>query len=470
MYFFNKQGVLRVRGPEEIDDRASQPVGQHGLINKYDGQVITGNTVLANCGTRVARVSIDENHGPRGRDSGPLLLYRLLWPTYVAGNTTVFGRKMTPSGVVINRGPRPTDDWRQTYAGGFTKSITGLASNLGSSETYRPTSLSHSDPLVDPSDLSDLGNRAYGLLRPKIEKANLTQSLAEIGSAPRMLKTTLRPFHDLWKSLSGQKLKPSRAQNRNAWKQAPAELSDQFLNIAFGWSPALQDFLAVASTVQNISELVVAAEANNDRWQSRRFHEDIIESETVVSHVSGTSNNHCSPTLDSQNVVVAGSGSQTVTRRRVTRIWYEGSFKRYRPEFDGSLHKGNPSALTTAQQAATLLGLRVNPVTLYRCVPYTWLADYFGSVTSSLQRLEDLLTGEVVCRRFHLMRTVFDRYEYRVKFSTYDGKAHDITWVKEASVKRRVNAENEFGFSASPGGLTGMQSAVLAALGGSRTR
>jgi hypothetical protein len=126
--------------------------------------------------------------------------------------------------------------------------------------------------------------------------------------------------------------------------------------------------------------------------------------------------------------------------------------------------------LVTAQQAATLLGLRVNPTTLYRCIPYTWLADYFAATSSSLQRLEDELTGEVVCRRFHLMRTTFDRFEYRVKFETRDGKAHDITWVKEASVKRRVPAENEFGFSASPGGLTGMQSAVLAALGGSRTR
>lgn len=470
MYVFNKRGVLRVRGPEEIYDVASRPIGVHGLVNKYDGQVITGNTVMASCGDYVTRVSIDENHGPHDKSSGPLVLYRLLRPTYVAGHTSVFGRKFTPSGSVINRGPRPTDDWRDTYTGGFTKSLTGLQSNLGSSETYRPSSVNSHDPNLDPDNLSDLGNRAYGLLRPKIEKASLTQSLAEIGGTVPMMQTTMRPFHDLWKSLSGQRLKPSRAQRRDAWKQAPAELSDQFLNIAFGWSPAISDFLAVCSTVSNIAALSVSAEENNDKWVSRRFYEDIIESEQVVSRVTGVTSNFCNPSLNSTRVLTPYSGSETVTRRRVTRIWYEGSFKRYRPEFDQKLTKAMPSTLQAAQQAATLLGLRVNPTTIYRCIPYSWLGDYFLSLTSSLQRLEDMVTGEVVSRRFHLMRTTFDRFEYQVKFGTQDGKAHDITWVKEASVKRRVNAENEFGFSASPGGLTGMQSAVLAALVGSRSR
>jgi len=304
----------------------------------------------------------------------------------------------------------------------------------------------------------------------KIEKASLTQSLAEIGSVPSMLKTTLSPFHNLWKSLgggTGSRRKALTPDLSGAWKQVPARVSDQFLNVQFGWAPALSDLNNVISTVYNISDLMAKAVENNDRWVSRRFYEDIIESSSVVYSSQGVSSNMCNPPLNTVQVVQPNSGSLVVTLRQVTRVWYKGQFKRYRPEFDMSSYYPHP-ALRAAQQAATLLGLRVNPTTLYRVMPYSWLADYFGSFTSSLQRLEDEITGEVVSRSFYLMRQTFKRYEYRVKFATFDGQAHDITWYKEASVKRRVGAENAFGFSASPGGLTGMQYAILGALGTSR--
>lgn len=459
------------------DDVTMNPVGYHGAFNALTGETLQASQpVMATCGLRDERVSIDENHGrPPYRTSGPLLLYRLLHPTYIAGSARIKGRKL-PVGFSLagaggsSRTVKTGEHWVLTYQGGFTKSLSGYPDALGAAESYRPTSFDSRNTDLDPDDLSDLGNRAYGLLRPKIEKASLTQSLAEIGSVRPMLKTSLKGFHELWGAIlgaSGRGRPSSSSRHRpgsNAWRMAPKAAGDQFLNVQFGWAPALQDLAHVISTVSDIESAVADATGNNDQWISRRFHEDVIESEDVVASTTGVTSSQCDPPLNTSWIVQPFSGSTVVTLRQVTRIWYEGSFKRYRPEFDPSRLRGHP-ALKAAEQSAALLGLRVNPTTLYRCIPWTWLADYAGSFTSGLQRLEDQLSGEMVSRRFHLMRTTFKRYEYRVRFSTFDGQAHDITWYKEASVKRRVNGQSSFGFSASPGGLTGMQYAILGALG-----
>lgn len=454
------------------------PLGVHGAINVKTAERITGNTVTGSHGLRDERVSIDENHGRAPyRDSGPLLLYRLLHPTYAAGQASIRGRTL-PVGFVLFNGPsgpktvKSGEDWRLTYDGGFTKSMIGLPTALGSAESYRPVSLSSSDPVLDPDNLEDLGNRAYGLLRPKISKANLTQSLAELGGMPRMLKTTSKGFHELWNTIAGNyaggRLYTLKRQRRgNPWTMSPKGAGDQFLNVQFGWAPFLQDLADVTYVTQNLASLAAEAARNNGRWQSRRFHEDVVESVDVLSSTTGVTSNLCHPTLNNQWMIQPNTGSETVTLRQVTRVWYEASVKVYRPEFDPALTRGHP-ALKAAEQAAALYGLRVNPTTVYRTLPWTWLADYLGSFSSGLQRAEDMLSGEAVFRRFHLMRMTFKQYEYRVKFTTFDGKAHDITWVKRASVKRRANGQNAFGFSASPGGLTGMQHAILAALAGSK--
>jgi hypothetical protein len=471
----------RMRVRESFENSVGPAViGVHGARNRKTGEVLVGNDVVQTVGTHIDRVSIDESHGrPPYRVGGPLCLYRLIRPTYVAGQASIIGRQLPAGHVLHGSGKTITvkanDGWALTYDGGFTKSLIGFQQDLGSAETYRPSSFDSRDPMLDPDDLSDLGNRAYGNLRPKIEKANLAQSFAEMGGVVPMLKTSAKGFHDLWKTVSGGyaggRLQPLKDRNRanRPWTMSPKGAGDQFLNYQFGWSPFLQDIASVASTVANLETHVANAMGNNGHWQNRRFHEDIVESEQLIHSQTGVSNNMCTPTLSNQWVVQPHTGSFTIVLRQVTRIWYEGSFKRYRPEFDPSLTRGHP-ALKALEQALVLNGLRVNPTTVYRCIPYTWLADYLGSFSQGIQRLEDSLSGEMVCRRFHLMRSTFKRYEYRVQFATFDGQAHDITWVKEASVKRRANGENAFGFSASPGGLTGMQYAILGALGASRTR
>lgn len=471
------QGRMRIR-EDFTDRRSSRVIGQTYARNLVTGKVSRPSNVTALCGDQIDRVSIDENHGrPPYRTDGPLCLYRLLRPTYPSPAVSVMSRKLPVGRTLFIDGVQTTvkasDDWRLCYDGAFTKNTSGLPSSLGSAGSYRPTSFGSSHPEIDEGNLSDLGNRAYGILRPKIESANLTQSLVEIGSARPMFRTTMKGFHELWNSISGgyagglRTAFKHRKKGGNPWIMSPKGAADQFLNLQFGWSPALQDLVAVVQTAENLESLVADAMGNQGHWVSRRFHEDVIESEEVVYSQFGVSTNQCNPVLSSQDFIMPNSGSTVVKLQRFTEVWYEGSFKRYRPEFDPVLTRVHP-ALKAAEQAAVKFGLRVNPTTLYRCIPYTWLADYVGAFTSGIQRMEDMLTGEMVCRRFHLMRRSVKRYEYRVKFATRDGQSHDFVWYLESSVKRRANGTSSFGFSASPGGLTGMQYAILAALGASR--
>lgn len=410
-------------------------------------------------GEGIRRVSIDENHGrPPYRDGGPFLAYQARIPKYKAGDVHVYGRRKTASFGSIVILPNDGSDWRLHYMGGFTKSLSSVPTayqNLGGAENLSQSNgVLGSSPYVNPDDLEDLGNRAYNALRPKVEKVNLLQAVAEAKDLPKMLKTTGKGFHGLWQSLGG---------NGSGWKAAPKGAADQFLNAAFGWSPFVSDIVGTCDTILFAADHIAQIQRNNNRWLQRRFREEVIESDDVVYGSYGNTTNMCDPVLGA-DYIVPYSGSFEIRRQRMTAIWYEGSFKYYRPEFDAGLKSGYPS-VQKLRQMATLLGLNINATTLYRVMPWTWLVDWFAGVSGNIQLLEDMATGQVASRYLYLMRHTFDRFEYKVKFETYDGQVTEVAWYKSSEVKRRVEAQSPFGFSKPPSGLSGMQYGILAALG-----
>lgn len=468
--------MLRIR-ENSLLQSANQPIGQSWAQNHAPNakppkpgsysEFPSNRTATFGIGTR--DVCIDENHGrPPYEVGGPFAKFRLVQPKYRTGDVTCFGRRKTQSFGSVVILPGDGSDWRLHYAGGFTLSLVGLpasATSLGGAENI--TKALETSPYVNPNNLEDLGARAYAALRPKVEKVNLLQAVAEAKDLPRMLKTTGKGFHELWQAVGGSN--PAwRAHSiaRNAadkWKMAPKGAADQFLNAAFGWQPFVNDIIGTCDTVLFASDHISSAERNNGRWMQRRFAEDVQVSDDLIYTNSGNTDNMCEPVLGT-DYVTPFSGSLQVRRQRMTRIWYEGSFRYYRPEFDKDLKSGYPS-LRKLRQMATLLGLNLNATTLYRVTPWTWLVDWFAGVGNNVQALEDLATNQVASRYMYLMRETYDRFEYRCVFSTYDGQTHDLKWYKSASMKRRVGASSPFGFSRPPGGLSPMQTGILAALG-----
>lgn len=423
---------------------------------------------MATFGTGMRRVSIDENHGrPPYRQGGPLFLYKLLQPKYKVGDVHVFSRRKTASFGSVVIIPGDGSDWRLHYTGGFTLGLSSYSAyqSLGGAENI--TANMETSPVVNPDGLSSLGNVAYNKLRPKVEVASLGQTLAELGDLPKTLRTTGKGFHELWQAVGGSN--PAwrghaiRQNAKDKWRQAPKGAADQFLNAAFGWSPFVNDVVQTCDTVLFAADHIASRIRNNDRWLKRRFVEEEVNTETLVYSSYGNTSNMCDPVLG-PDYVTPGSGSIEIRRQSMTQVWYEGSFKYYRPEFDAGLKSGYP-ALQKIRQMITLLGLNISPTLLYRVTPYTWLADWLVGVGGNIQLLEDLGTGQVASRYMYLMRHAYDRFEYKVKFSTYDGQTITLVWYKQAEVKRRVGAQSPFGFSMPVNGLSTFQHTILAALG-----
>lgn len=461
---------------------STAPIGQIDYINLGVGQprgyLSSPIKVMADIGTGLDTIAIDENHGrPPYQVGGPFFLRRVQTPVYTNGAGRFLSKSGQPPHGASTRPPDvPGSDWRIEYTGSFAAHWTVWGSPPLPGESIRKDT--DYDSFSNRNDMQDLGNRAYVKLRPKVEKASLLQSVIEAREIPRTLATTAKDLSTLWRSVGGSDIPSSlRTQagkwhrvkgfDPDAWKAAPKRASESFLNLQFGWKPLLRDLDALCKVVLNFKTYVERAEARNNVWLKRQFIENDIRSESVVTNITGGNQNYCLPAMDTTAWVVPGSGAFRVVRQQLTRVWYEGLFKYYRPEFDKGLESGYP-ALRQCQQALTLLGGNINPTTLYKVTPWTWLTDWFVNVGDAVQRFEDLATDSVASKYFYLMRETIDRYVLRASWRMYDGQSPTPSWSREVVVKRRVGSNSPFNFSLMPSELSGMQLTILAALGMSR--
>lgn len=409
-------------------------------------QVTKINDPVSKFNVREKNLVQDDSHpGPPFIEGSAFWLVKFKAQHHVQGKTTIRINGYDDSG--------KNPDKVRVYDGAFSMgSDYGL--NLGSVETPGRMDVFNE---VNPDNMTGLGNRAWNKLRPKVEIANLGQTLAEIGQVPQMLKTTSKGFHDIWKNMGGNISKGDL--------MSPKGIGDQFLNVQFGWKPFLRDMQDTYKVVSDFEAYQQKAVANNDTWTKRRFTEDVVEKEDVLLRRGPSNDNETDPTLYQFVFIEPGSCYQTVTRKEFTRIWYKGVFKSYRPEFDMSA----PTVLRDMRQKLSLLGLRISPTLVYKVTPWTWLGDWFYNVGDFVQRVEDIATNSVMSQYFYVMRQKMISLEYRKVFKTKDGQTHDLRWVRSVESKARAKNTNPWGFTTPPGGLSQGQLAIIAALGLSKS-
>lgn len=308
-------------------------------------------------------------------------------------------------------------------------------------------------------NLSPWGPRAYARLRPQLEKAGMSVFLAEARDIPRMLRTTAKGFHDIWKGLGGK--------SHSSWSQQPKKVADHFLNNQFGWVPFVNDLVKFNDVVTNSQKYIDQLEKDNNQWVRRTRTMAHTEESVKVDSVLGLG---CEPVkFEMADFMPFGATGPRwdVHVETTSLIWATGSFKYYRPEFDTSL-PSHDSAWDTSQRYLTLLGARVNPSNVYKATPWTWLIDWFSNVGDNVDLANDIVQDSVVSKYMYVMqtRTVHCRsYHYVPWFS--GPRVH--TWDRFITTKQRQSASSSFGFDLSPDALTLRQIAILGALGVSRT-
>lgn len=244
---------------------------------------------------------------------------------------------------------------------------------------------------------------------------------------------------------------------------------DEFLNIAFGWKPFLNDVRDMFDVMGTIRASLDKLLAEQGRVLRRRA---IVKHETSVTQpVQAT---YAYPFAQVNGGVggwpMTGSSHHTVTRTVEEKIWFVGHWIYYLFHFNDWLWEAS------ATQA--LFGLAVTPQLLWELLPWSWLIDWFSNVDQVLANLSPNAAGSPLLLDSYLMRHVKDEAvaQCHVKLVAndhpgYNWPAVDHTFRSTFAVetKQRTVGGNPFGLDVQLVDLNDHQLSILAALGWSKS-
>lgn len=155
-------------------------------------------------------------------------------------------------------------------------------------------------------------------------------------------------------------------------------------------------------------------------------------------------------------------GASWFTLHEFDKVTFSGAFKYNITQ----LPKDNDSYSNTIAYMRAL-GLRVNPSTVWKVMPWSWLVDWFSNVGDVIDNFASAALDDMTATYAYIMRHLVRRITHRAIVHLYDGRDVECFWELDIDSKRRDKA-NPFGFGLSYGDLSTRQLMILAALGLSR--
>lgn len=342
-----------------------------------------------------------------------------------------------------------------SYNGGFLPNSMGFFDDpekplLGQVWSFNRAT-NYGDPTV-------YGAEAWNRFKPKLQAVNLPQILYELKDLPGQLKQTSKGFKDAYSALGG----------RPGALMAPTAVSEQFLNVQFGWLPFLKDMLDVWHLQHTLKKTMYQNRRNNNRIIRRKG--TMFTKSRDINSYGPTNNPEIYPGLSGH---LYRDIFYTVNNR-----WQWGASYHSLSEFDkvtfSAAFKYNIPQLIDDDDSykyaigmMRALGIKVSPSTLYKVMPWTWLADWFGNLGDIIDNFESAALDGMCATYAYITRRLIRRQTHRAVVHLYDGRDVECSWFQELDSNRREKA-NPFGFNLSFGDLSNRQLAILAALGMTR--
>lgn len=321
----------------------------------------------------------------------------------------------------------PQHKWKGTvipniYDAGCTIDSTLFPPNGGSSD----------------SDLAELGTTAIASCEP-------TRSVADLSTGIGELMVDGLPALPLINSFK------KRA-------KICLDAGDQYLNIAFGWLPLVNDVTKTSRFIQEHDRLIAQFERDSGRAVRRRFRFPSKSSTELIGWAP-------SRMLMGQGTEIgqmSGPAGIVYHYREVEEsTWFSGSFTYYLPsDLDG--RDGISNAASSAKQ---LLGVELNPEVLWNLTPWSWAADWFTNAGDYSHNLSAFADNGLVLHHGYIMK--------RTKVSNvfvHDGPSGVVTnsgtrridFITETKQRQRATP---YGFGLSMDSLSDFQKSILIALG-----
>jgi len=251
-------------------------------------------------------------------------------------------------------------------------------------------------------------------------------------------------------------------------------VGSDYLNIEFGWKPLLDDLRKLAEILTSASYGLYRPLGAYHRKRGLDPVETFTRQDLTNSPAQVVGGNFLRElNLIPSNDIPVGTtlvdvlGGHIVERSKLTR-WYEGEFV-YIP-------KASFDPKNFLDRVDTLMDPKITPSALWELAPWSWLTDWFFQIGGAISAMEAGMSNRVLSTYFYAMEEFQSSVELlSTRMRMRSGTAPDglPTYYRQKStlhVKRRIRG-NPFGFtgtSSSP--LSVEQSAILGALGLTKTR
>lgn len=335
-----------------------------------------------------------------------------------------------------------TQSWTQySHLNAFVRS--------GSGSTWARGTLSAGAPPVPiPSSLNVnyYGNKAISKISPTTPHTNLAQTAAEA-------------IREHVAELPGSSL-IHWLESRSLFYHS---LGKEYLNVAFGWKPFLNDVIKIIKSIRDINDEIRQYLGLSGTLVRRRYDFFPIVEASHSENDFGFINLGTGSNIGSWTELYNGSpqGKLLIDDTREEQIYFKGAFSYFVP-MDNSIF----SKLQVYEGIVNnLLGTRITPSVLWELTSWSWLFDWFVDVQSALQVADYSFSGEKFQLRYaYLMREIRMSSTYTVVGPSFvEGPLGPFTSTTHFHKKERVRG-TPFGFGINPSDISPGQWAILAAL------
>jgi len=341
-------------------------------------------------------------------------------------------RNVLPLGDIQRGNPNPLD---QHYTGGLAVDIPHTGA--WSSQAF-------------PAD--PYGATAYNRMKPTKASFGTYNSLFETKDLPGMIADI--PFR-FWNT-AVQNLQRAVRSFRDGG-------AGHFVGYEFGWKQLVQDVQNMCSLQQRGQKRLAWLLHNNNKPVHTAV--TLVDTFDIVEDFAISGYGYLQPVLVTQYYAVEPHGRRLSTNRE--KVWAEGTYLYWLPD-------GPRDINWTNAMLASIYGQNVTAANLYKAVPWSWLLDWFTNVGTVLQNMDAGVAARLWSPRNYVMRkkewtiqnTITGQFLDRASKSLFTATGSSSS---TAFVKCRARGD-PFGFATNQNTLSGMQQAIMGALGLSRLR
>lgn len=335
----------------------------------------------------------------------------------------------------------------------FSDGTTHTTQFTGAVFPVQPESVSYPPPMNSSNaELNAWGAKAIARCKPTNSVADVSVAIAEImrEALPSMLG-----IHT-WK-----------ARNRKIdddLRKAGKPLSQDYLNLQFGWKPLVSEIRSVADALSRAEDILSQYERDSGRMVRRKYHFPTSgsRSETTTNFGVGAFYGPSSSDLSDATY----RGDLVRVREKTQRRWFSGAFTYYLP----SGYDSRSAMARNALMAKKLLGTTPTPDTLWNLAPWSWAIDWFTNTGDVISNLTDWAYDGLLMRYGYIMEHTYVRDTYTLVRGTglidRSVSVPPFSLVTETKIRRRANP---FGFGLTWDGLSPFQLSIAAALGLTRS-